>query len=317
MTHRLREERAASRKRICEEALADAGKIMVQATEFSMEQRIKYLTAAYEMLDAAPTEAWKWLYDKYKRTMKQTILLVVLPSLENKNDAANLLVEFTLVLSKYKLMTKWLCLFFSYLDRCYLSRFNMDSLNVVSHNYFQEMAIRSLYPKLRAAALSLINEERTGLYIDRGLLKKVLLVFTEFHTETRVGCYEDFEIEMLADTATYYSQLAQNWLMYSVYLYSSEEYIQKVSRCLNEEKGRAADYMASGTVTKLMEAVRVQLLDQTMDMLIEKRKAEDYGLKTDFQEMLSQYAELDLKEGSSESKVAEWLSALLATSTLN
>lgn len=69
-----------------------------------------------------------------------------------------------------------------------------------------------------------INQERMGLHIDRDLLKNVLLFFMEINKHKGVSYYEDFERTMLEETATYYSQLAQQMLVCD----SSEDYMQKV-----------------------------------------------------------------------------------------
>ncbi|XP_050222022.1 cullin-1-like [Mercurialis annua] len=301
---KMTEEEETNRKMICDEAITKASKIMVQETKFSTEERIKYHLAAYELLSSGSKDVWKWLDERFKQAMEQTILLIVYPSLDDKREAP-LLRELTAMLSKYRLMTSWLCIFFEYLDRRFSFGDMKVSLKFVSHKYFQDLVITGLYPKFRAAAILLINQGRTGFYIDCDLLKNVLLVFMEFYTDKGVQCYEDFEMAMLEETATYYSQCAQNWLMCD----STDEYIRKVSWCLSQEKGRVADYMACGTEPKLMEVVKCQLLDNMMDKLIEKKKAEDCGVKTAFQEMLSQYGGLALNERSSESTVADWLSA--------
>ncbi|EEF49854.1 hypothetical protein RCOM_1432220 [Ricinus communis] len=316
MVRKMTEEEENYRKMICEEAIMKAKKIMLQG---NIETN-----SAYELVSAGSYDNSIWLYERFKETMEQTVISIVLPSLINKCNAP-LLRDFTLMLSNYRLMATWLCRFFEYLGRNFICHYDpMLPLNEISHNCFQDMVIRELYSEFQAAAISLINQERMGLHIDHDLLKKVVLSFMEFHKDEGVSYYEDFEMAMLEETATYYSQLTRQWLLCD----SSEEYIQKVSWCLDQEKGRASCYwplaqkchngidsINAAFMERFGVIVRCQLLDQTVDKLIEKQKAENCGLLTDYQEMLSQYAGMTLKEGSSASTLGDWLAALLAKST--
>ncbi|KAF2316870.1 hypothetical protein GH714_042211 [Hevea brasiliensis] len=59
-----------------------------------------------------------------------------------------------------RLMARWLCRFFEYLDRYFIPEYmTLGSLNEISINCFRD----------------LINQERMGLYIDRDALKNALL----------------------------------------------------------------------------------------------------------------------------------------------
>ncbi|RRT63184.1 hypothetical protein B296_00006856 [Ensete ventricosum] len=58
-----------------------------------------------------------------------------------------------------------------------------------------------------------IDQEREGEQIDRALLKNVLDIFVEIGLGN-MECYEnDFEADLLQDTAAYYSRKASNWIL--------------------------------------------------------------------------------------------------------
>ena len=58
-----------------------------------------------------------------------------------------------------------------------------------------------------------IDQEREGEQIDRALLKNVLDIFVEIGLGN-MECYEnDFEADLLKDTAAYYSRKASNWIL--------------------------------------------------------------------------------------------------------
>ncbi|KDP23503.1 hypothetical protein JCGZ_23336 [Jatropha curcas] len=279
----MMEARQNFQKMVIEKAIAKAKKIMEghPETKFTMEEQMQFHSSAYELI-VESMEGSNWLYERFKKTMEESIVSIVLPSLVGKNDDS-LLRALIPIWSNYKLMARWLCKFFEYLDRCFLPQ-NKFSLDDTSKNCFQDLVFRELYPRCGVAAITMIRQERKGLHIDRDLLKNVLLLFMEIY-DNSVSYYEDFERELLEETAAYYCQLAEQWLL----CYSTEDYIQKVYWCLNQEKERASYYFPS-SAEKLLKVARYYLLDKTADKLIEKQKGENCGLVTDFQDMLSKCA---------------------------
>ncbi|PPS10270.1 hypothetical protein GOBAR_AA10376 [Gossypium barbadense] len=203
----------------------------------------------------------------------------VLPTLVNK-QGANLLREFVVIWSNYKLMARWLCRFFEYLDRFFIPQhIELESLNGISFSCFRDLVFKKLYCRLIEAALTLINQEREGQQIDCVLLKNVLDIFVEISDYKGANYYEDFERIMLTEISGYYSRLASEWLLYD----SSAEYVQKVFWCLNREKQRARQYLHPDTEVKIVQVVRYHLLDQIANKLMEKRQAENSGMVTDYQ----------------------------------
>ncbi|XP_027157089.1 cullin-1-like isoform X2 [Coffea eugenioides] len=93
----------------------------------------------------------------------------------------------------------------------------------------------------------------------------------------------------LVDTANFYSRLASQWLL----CYSSTDYVLKVEQCINEEKARAHRFLCPPSVEKVLWTVHSQLIDQTANRLIEKRRAENQDLTT-YQELLSRCADMSI-----------------------
>ena len=69
-----------------------------------------------------------------------------------------------------------------------------------------------------------IAQDRKGKQIDRGLLKKVLDILVAVGTE-ETDYANDFETNMIKDTAAYYSRKGSKWVL----KYSCPEYILKVN----------------------------------------------------------------------------------------
>lgn len=57
-----------------------------------------------------------------------------------------------------------------------------------------------------------IDKEREGEQIDRSLLKNVLDIFVEIGMGDMDQYEQDFEKQMLEDTAVYYKSKATNWI---------------------------------------------------------------------------------------------------------
>ena len=69
----------------------------------------------------------------------------VLPTLINK-QGANLLREFVVIWSYYKLMARWLCRFFEYLDRFFIPQhIELESLNGISFSCFRDLVSDDVY----------------------------------------------------------------------------------------------------------------------------------------------------------------------------
>ncbi|KAF5746737.1 Cullin 1 putative isoform 1 [Tripterygium wilfordii] len=299
---------------VIEEAIKKARRIIQgqPETEFTVEEYLKfyecvYFMCAYRRTDEEPMK----IYDRFKGSLEESIVSFVLPSLTQKNDAS-LLTELVVMWSNYKKMSTWLRELFEYLDEFFIPSYskNLASLEETCINCFQQLVLEKLFCELCAAAISLINHERVGLHIDQNVLKNALLVFVEFDGYGRSNFCEKFEKAMLEECATYYSRLAQEWLLYD----SCADYFQKVQWCINQERIRASCYFPSGAGEKLLKVVIDQLVEKRIANLIEKQQSENCGFATDYQEMLSKCAGMRLEEGTPASTPGEWLSSLMASS---
>ncbi|GMY21651.1 cullin-1-like isoform X2 [Fagus crenata] len=239
------------------------------------------------------------LYERYKTALEESIVSVVLPSLNDKREAY-LLIELLQMWANYKAMTKCLSGFFLYLDHHFVGRRNIPSLNDLAILCFRNLVFSKLYGSFREAAFSLINQERNGKQVQQDLLKNVLNFFMEIG-DGKIDCYEMFEQSMLEDAASYYSQLASELLCCMSYT----DYIQKVVWLLIQEKERAGQYLKQASLEKLLEIVKWKLMGETAQVLIEKQKAESRDTTT-YQDLLSKYADMSLGEGSSMSLSKQW-----------
>ncbi|KAM3203682.1 hypothetical protein P3L10_031308 [Capsicum annuum] len=248
-----------------------------QQHSFSFEDSIMLYTTVYNMCSQKPPNDYaQQLYDKYKEVFEEYINSTVLPALREKHDEL-MLMEFVKRWANHKLMVRWLSRFFQYLDRYFISRRSLPTLNEVGLTCFRDLVYQELNGKARDAVIVLIDQEREGEQIDRALLKNVLDIFVEIGMG-EMGYYEnEFEDAMLKDTAAYYSRKASSWIVEN----SCPDYMLKAEECLNKEKDRVSHYLHVSSETKLLERVQNELLVVYTNQLLEKEHSGCRALLTD------------------------------------
>ncbi|CAL5346993.1 unnamed protein product [Camellia sinensis] len=214
---------------------------------FSGEDYVMLYTIIYNMCKA-PHDYSQQLYDKYRESFEEYITSTVLPSLREKHDEF-MMRELVNRWSNHKVMVRWLSRFFHFLSRYFIPRRSLPALNDVGLTCFQDLVYRELNGKVRDAVISLIDQEREGEQIDRALLKNVLDIFVEIGMGQMYHYENDFEADMLKDTAAYYSRKASNWILED----SCPNYMLKAEERLKREKDRVAHYLHSSSELKLLE----------------------------------------------------------------
>jgi len=119
--------------------------------------------------------------------------------------------------------------------------------------------------RLLKIILSLIQKERTGEVINRGLLKNVTQMLIDLGVNSRTVYEEDFEKHFLETTATFYRVESQEFIASN----SASDYMRKVSGRIKEEMERVAYYLDASTEPKLKAVVEKELIASHMKTLIE------------------------------------------------
>ncbi|XP_065046847.1 cullin-1-like isoform X2 [Musa acuminata AAA Group] len=245
--------------------------------QFSSEDYMMLYTTIYNMCTQKPPHDYsQQLYDKYRESFQEYITSMVLPSLREKHDEF-MLRELVKRWLNHKVMVRWLSRFFHYLDRYFIARRSLPPLNEVGLTCFRDLVYQEIKGKVKDAVISLIDQEREGEQIDRALLKNVLDIFVEIGLGN-MDCYEnDFEADLLKDTAAYYSRKASNWILED----SCPDYMLKAEECLKREKDRVAHYLHSSSEQKLLEKVQHELLFAYASQLLEKEHSGCHALLRD------------------------------------
>ncbi|XP_057832855.1 cullin-1 isoform X2 [Cryptomeria japonica] len=207
-----------------------------------------------------PHDYSQQLYDRYSESFEDYINSMVLPALREKHDEF-MLRELVRRWDNHKLMVRWLSRFFTYLDRYFIPRRSLPTLNEVGLICFRE----------------LIDREREGEQIDRSLLKNILGIFVEIGMGNMDYYETDFEVTMLEDSAAYYSRKSASWILED----SCPDYMLKAEECLKREKERVDHYLHAESEQKLLEKVQHELLSQYESQLLEKEHSGCHSLLRD------------------------------------
>ncbi|KAG6775065.1 hypothetical protein POTOM_018491 [Populus tomentosa] len=233
------------------------------------------------------------VYEKYTNYLTERIQERALPVLMDKHGT-ELLTEVMRLWSEYKEFASFLSKIFAYLDRYYIPKRGLLSLDDSMRYHFCNLVCDKLFSKLQGAMMRLIIQERDGGQIDRNLLKTVSCLLFEVGEKGTVNCYEKLEQIMLAEVAACYSQLSlERWFWGD----SFSNYLRKVDWCLNQEEARAELYPSPTTKTKILDVkcsvMKYVMLERNAEKWAQKRIAE--GIAAEDQELLSKYASLKLE----------------------
>ncbi|CAH8392524.1 unnamed protein product [Eruca vesicaria subsp. sativa] len=241
----------------------------VPVPEITPEHILDLYTAVYKMCtQRSPHDFSSQLYQKCCETMEEYMNSTVLPALNEKlGDEYMLLRELLKRWSNHKMLVRLLSAIFHYLNRYFIVRESLPSIEKVGMGYFRDLVYNKIQCKVREAVLALVDKEREGEDIDRKLMKRVL----EFYVEIGMERYEqDFETFMLKDTASYYSRKASSWIQED----SIHDYIFKSEQCLQKEKERVSHYLHFSSEPNLVKVVKHEFSVVHENQILEKTHAE-------------------------------------------
>ncbi|XP_050368069.1 cullin-1-like [Argentina anserina] len=242
-----------------QEGITKLTKILEGATggscHFSPDEYMAIYSTIYDMCTQNSPNYSQQLYDKYGASLKDYAAAAVLPAIAGKHGEF-MLRDFVRRWGNHKVMVRWMSHFFSYLDMWFVASRSLKKLRVVGLVVFRDCVFEKVKRNVVSCLVMLVDREREGEQIDRGLVKNVVDAFVEVGMG-EMGVYEeDFEAVMVASSGEYYSRKAASWIVED----SSPGYMVKAEECLRKEKERASVYMHSSSEERLVESVEHELL---------------------------------------------------------
>ncbi|KAJ8602809.1 hypothetical protein CTAYLR_002580 [Chrysophaeum taylorii] len=233
---------------------------------FAPKEYVQTYTTCYNMCTQRSPYNWsEQLYQRHGETICQYLTQTVLPALRHQR-ADFLLVELTKRWANHKIMNRWMQKFFMYLDRYYVKHHSLPTLDVAGLKHFKTLVYNEVKKDAVAAMIALVDAERDGAIVDRGLVKNCVELLEAMGMGSLDAYVSDLEDQLLASTKEYYKKKSQEWVESD----DTPTYLEKAETALDAEKARVQNYLNAATEPKLLRVCELEILELRETVLLEK-----------------------------------------------
>ena len=233
---------------------------------FAPKEYVQTYTTCYNMCTQRSPYNWsEQLYQRHGETICTYLTETVLPALRSQKSDY-LLTELTKRWGNHKIMNKWMQKFFMYLDRYYVKHHSLPTLDVAGLKHFKTLVYNDVKKDVVAAMISLVDAERDGAIIDRGLVKQCVELLEAMGMGSLEAYVSDFEDHLLNATKDYYKRKSQNWVESD----DTPRYLEKAEKALDDEKARVTAYLNPASEPKLLRVCELEILELREPTLLEK-----------------------------------------------
>ncbi|KAF5180491.1 Cullin-3b [Thalictrum thalictroides] len=150
-----------------------------------------------------------------------------------------------------------------YMDRTYIPNTHKTPVHELGLNLWRDHIIHSseIQTRLLTMLLELVQRERTGEVINRGLMRNVIKMLMELGLSVY---QEEFEKHFIEVSSNFYSLESQQFIECC----DCGDYLKKAERRLNEEMERVSHYLIDRTETKITNVVENEMISNHMQRLI-------------------------------------------------
>lgn len=150
-----------------------------------------------------------------------------------------------------------------YMDRTFVPSSHKTPVHELGLNLWRENIVRSskIQSRLVSTLLELIQKERTGEVINRGLMRNITKMLMDLGSSVY---QEDFEKPFLEVSASFYSGESQQFIECC----DCGEYLNKAERRLIEEMERVSQYLDAKTESKITYVVETEMIANHMQRLV-------------------------------------------------
>ncbi|PSC70166.1 cullin 3 [Micractinium conductrix] len=151
-----------------------------------------------------------------------------------------------------------------YMDRIYVKQQNRVTVHQLGLDLWCDVVVRNarIRERLLGMLLDMVQRERGGEHVDRGLIRAQTLMLVDLGPE--VYC-EDFEGPFLERTAEFYGAEAAEYISSC----DCPAYLAHAERRLQEEADRVAAYLDASTDAKVVKVVEGELIARQMRALVD------------------------------------------------
>ncbi|XP_047972459.1 cullin-3A-like [Salvia hispanica] len=150
-----------------------------------------------------------------------------------------------------------------YMDRTFIPSTHKTPVHELGLNLWRDYVIHSskIQSRLLNTILELIQRERTGEVINRGLMRNIIKMLMDLGPSVY---QEDFEKPFLNVSADYYRAESQEYIECC----DCADYLKKAERRLNEEIDRVSHYLDTKTEPKITNVVEKEMIANHMLRLV-------------------------------------------------
>ncbi|KAF9625970.1 hypothetical protein IFM89_028356 [Coptis chinensis] len=150
-----------------------------------------------------------------------------------------------------------------YMDRTYIPNTQKTPVHVLGLNLWRDHIIRSsqIQNRLLNTLLELVQRERTGEVINRGLMRNLVQMLMDLGSSVY---QEYFEKHFLGVSSNFYSVESQRFIECC----DCGEYLKKAEIRLNEEMERVSHYLIARTEGKITNVVEKEMIANHMQRLV-------------------------------------------------
>jgi cullin 3 len=150
-----------------------------------------------------------------------------------------------------------------YMDRTFIPSTHKAPVHELGLNLWRVVVIHSskTQTRLRDTLLELVDRERNGEVINRGLMRSIIKMLMDLGSSVY---QEDFEKHFLEVSADFYRLESQQFIESC----DCGDYLKKAERRLNEEMERVSHYLDASSLDKITERVEDEMIKNHMHRLV-------------------------------------------------
>lgn len=150
-----------------------------------------------------------------------------------------------------------------YMDRTFIPSTHKTPVHELGLNLWRDNIIHSskIHKRLQDTLLELVQRERTGEVINRGLMRNVIQMLMDLGSSVY---QEDFEKPFLDVSADFYRLESQQYIECC----DCGDYLKKAEKRLMEEIERVSHYLDTKSEPKLTNVVEKQMIESHMHRLV-------------------------------------------------
>ena len=148
-----------------------------------------------------------------------------------------------------------------YMDRTYLPQTQLLPVYDMGIATFRDVVFQHAKVRILSVVLEWVRKERDGEVISAGQIKDLVGMLCDFGGKSYE---EDFEAHLLRQSADYYAQKSQEWLVEG----DASVYLKHVESSLAQEDDRVKRYLSLDTLPKLRSVAETELLTNQLETIV-------------------------------------------------